>query len=70
VSLLLANGHTNAWRYPLGMLQDEVRLVHQRQDKQAACAMSGMYMAVAALLDSNAVRTFNDKIKELTHGEA
>lgn len=68
MSLLLANGHPDAWRYPLGMLQDEVRLIHQRQNQQAAASMSGMYMAVAALLDSSAVRAFNDRIHELNNG--
>jgi len=68
VSLLLASGHPDAWSYPLGMLQDEVGLIHQRQDRQTASSMNGMYMAVAALLDSSAVRTFNDRIKELTNG--
>lgn len=68
MSLLLASGHPDAWSYPLGMLQDEVRLIHQRQDRQTASSMNGMYMAVAALLDSSAVRTFNDRIKELTNG--
>jgi hypothetical protein len=50
------------------MLQDEVRLIHQRQNQQAAASMSGMYMAVAALLDSSAVRAFNDRIQELNNG--
>lgn len=68
MSLLLAHGHPGAWRYPLGMLQDEVRLIHRRQDRQMADSMSGMYTAVAALLDSDAARTYNDRIKELTHG--
>lgn len=68
MSLLLASGHPDAWRYPLGRLQDEVRLVHQRQNEQAASSMDAMYTAVAALLDKDAARTYNDRIKELTNG--
>jgi len=70
LSLLLANGHPDARRYPLGMLMDEVGLVHQRMDEESARLLEHTHLAVSAVIDKDAAKTLNEKIKELTNGQA
>lgn len=48
MSLLLANGHPGAWRYPLGLVADEARLVSERQGREEALRGLIIHTAVAA----------------------
>ena len=65
---MLAHGHPNAWEYPLGRLDDEIKLVNGRVSREHAKQASLFNLAVAAVINKDAVRDFNTKLKELNNG--
>lgn len=65
----MSQGHPYAWRYPLGMLADEERLVRQRQDQQSARQLAELNLAVAAVISQQAARDLHTRVKELTNVE-
>jgi hypothetical protein len=68
VSFLLAEGHTNARRYPLRMVWDEVRLARSRVDTLLASQALLTQMVVNGLFSKESVEAFSKTIKELTRG--
>lgn len=69
VSLLLANGHLNAWRYPLGMILDEARLVTERINREAALQARLTQAAVSAapngLIGADGMKKLNAAFEEI-----
>ena len=66
MSLLLANGHLYARRYPVGMVYVEAQYVVERQDREEATRAVLFQMAAASLLDKKASAAFQKKIKAMT----
>lgn len=76
MSLLRANGHPEAWRYPLGRLQDECLLVTQRINANLALEAVLIQAAVSAtpngFVDKSTAKKMNENftgwLKRLTGG--
>lgn len=68
VSLLLANGHTDARNYTIGRVWIEAEIVAQRINRDHATAALLTQLAVSTILSEDAGKTFNERIKELTDG--
>lgn len=50
---MLANGHPDAWKYPLPMVFSEAKLVARRQDVQLGSAMVLLVKAISAQPNMN-----------------
>jgi len=69
VSLLLAEGHPDAAKYPLGVLGNETAIVKQRLNRQyASVAVLQKMMIGAVLAGGEAAAAFNKQIKRLNDG--
>lgn len=69
MSLLLANGHTQAHDYPLGMVWVEAELVVQRVNRQEADRATLLQMAVSSILSKKAAKAFDKATKRMTEGD-
>lgn len=67
-SLLLSEGHSDAWEYPLGTLSDEARLVIERMNRMEATRVTLLQVAVASVVSKDAGRLFRESIDRLTDG--
>ena len=65
VSLLLEHGHTQASRYPVGMVWDEARLVGERINRSHATEAVLIKLAVSAVLSEEAGKEFSERIAKL-----
>ena len=76
VSLLLANGHPDAWHYPLQTVFEEARLVARRIDAQLASSMALLNLVISSQPDEcrpenvrkQNARTLHKLLKEMTDG--
>lgn len=68
VSLLLANGHSEASRYPIGRVFLEADIVRERLDQERAAQSVLMQLCVGSLLDREAGKQFSKQIQEMTSG--
>lgn len=66
MSFLRAEGHTQADRYPLWMLWDEVEVAQQRNNQLLASEAILTQAAVSALLSKEGAKVFQKAIKRLT----
>lgn len=66
MSLLLANGHTEANGYPIAMIWDEARLVGDRLNGQMATEAVLTQMAVSSVLSKKAGKEFDKMIKRMS----
>jgi hypothetical protein len=66
--LLLANGHSEAPRYPLGVLWDEAQIVVARENRHFATTAILLQMAVSSMFSKDAGKQFNQTIKDLNDG--
>ena len=64
----MANGHPRAWHYPLGILQDEARLVVQRVNNGHVTTATLLQQAVSGVLSKEGNKAFRKVIKELLEG--
>lgn len=65
MSLLLANGHSHALKYPLGMLLDEERLVLKRINQAHATQAILTQLAVSGVLTKEAGAHFRKVVNGL-----
>lgn len=65
MSLLLANGHPEAWGYPLGMVFDEANFIVERQNSMIATQVLLQQQAINALLSKNGRKQFTKTLKNL-----
>jgi hypothetical protein len=69
VSFLLAEGHPEAARYPVGVLWSEAIIAQQRLNAQHATQAALVQMAIVSVLGGKeAGRNFSDQIQRLTDG--
>lgn len=66
MSLLLAHGHSQARRYPVGMVYVEAEYVVERIDREEASRAVLLQMAVSSILSKKAGEVFRKKIKDMT----
>jgi hypothetical protein len=66
VSLLIGHGHTQAHRYPVGMVWDEARLVVEHLNRLEATRALLLQMAVSSVLSEQAGEEFTKVIARLT----
>lgn len=69
MSLLLANGHPEASRYPIGWLMDEAKLVKERMQIQDANQAVWTKRAIAAVLDKEGAKLFEELVEEAGNGQ-
>ncbi|ALA45445.1 tail protein [Achromobacter phage phiAxp-2] len=67
--MLLANGHTNATKYPIGWLIDEAALVKERIAIQDANQAVWTKRAIAACLDRESAKLFQEFVEDAGNGE-
>lgn len=65
-SLLLANGHPHARRYPLGMLWDESRIVVERINGVLATEAVLLRQAITSVFSDEGAKGFSDTVSRLT----
>lgn len=65
VSLLIANGHNHARKYPLGMVVIEAEFVVERWDREEANRALLIQMAVSSLLSKKGGDIFKKTIKQM-----
>lgn len=66
VSLLLANGHPEAWHYPVGFVYVQASYVAERIDGHTATHTSLLRLAVSTILGGKkAAKAFEDEMKLL-----
>jgi hypothetical protein len=63
---LLANGHPDAWEYPLGMVWDEARIVVDRDNGMEATRAVLLQLAVSSVLSKEGGKAFREQIEKLT----
>lgn len=71
VSLLLAEGHAHANRYPLAKVWFEARIVRERMNGMLASQIALMHTAMATLVSSKpkeAIKHLNKQLKDLRNG--
>lgn len=76
MSLLLANGHPDARRYPIWLTFEEARLAHRRKEQEMAALAVLIQMGMAALPNmaaksdsiSRAARAFQGVVKKTLGG--
>ena len=69
VSFLLAEGHPDAARYPVGVLWSEATIAQQRINAQHATAAALIQSAIISVLGSKeAGRNFSDQLQRLNNG--
>lgn len=61
----MANGHTEARHYPLGMVFDEAALVEERENGRIVTEALLLQSAVGSILSSKAKTAFTKQIKGL-----
>lgn len=66
VSLLLAHGHSQPHRYPIGVLWEEVQIVRQRLNGQMATEALLTMMAVSSVISEKAGVEFNKVLNRLS----
>jgi hypothetical protein len=64
-SLLLANGHPEAYDYPIGLLQDETRFVSDRVNSLEVTRAILLRMAVSTIFSKEAGKQFTKSTTEL-----
>ena len=69
VGLLLSEGHCDARRYPIWLLEIESALARERRDQDIALSSSMINSAINACFSKKAAREFTDNIKKLSHGD-
>ena len=62
MSLLLANGHPDAWSYPLGFLFQEAGIVVERLNTQAATDASLLQLAISSIPNMSVKPTATKKL--------
>ncbi len=65
MNLLLANGHRDAWHYPLGMLYDEADLVVERENGRIITEAQTLQLAMASVLSKKGASAFTARLKDL-----
>lgn len=68
VSLLLDHGHSQARKYPVGMVWDEARIVISRINKEEAGRMTLLQLAAASILSKKGAALFKKTVKGLING--
>lgn len=63
---MLANGHPEAWHYPLGRLSDEAHLIVERDNMRIASEAIALKAAAAAVMTEDGAEHFNELIETLT----
>lgn len=66
MSLLTAHGHQNAAGYPIGLLQDETRIVVERVNNGYATEAVLLQQAVIGVWSKKGNKEFHKTLKELT----
>jgi hypothetical protein len=66
--LLLANGHSEAMHYPLGMLWFEAEIVVTRLNAKEATRAILLQQAVSSILSKDGAKNFRKTIKSMTGG--
>jgi len=69
VSFLMAHGHPEARLYPVPMVWTEVRLVHERMNKELAANASLTQLVVASILSKKAAAKLKERLKDLMGGQ-
>lgn len=65
-SLLLANGHGSAWKYPLGVLFTEAEIVAERINRAEATRATLMQSAIGSVLSKKGARAFKETLEALS----
>lgn len=65
VSLLLAHGHPDARRYPVGLVWDEASMVISRINGMMATEAVLLQTAVSSILSKESGEHFNKLVKQL-----
>lgn len=70
VSLLLANGHVNASRYPIARVWYEAQLVTERVNNQTLTEVTLLHAAMVAIMSpkGDGVRNLNKLMGKLRNG--
>jgi hypothetical protein len=63
--LLLANGHPEAYNYPIGLLQDESRFVTDRANSLEVTRAILLQMAVSTIFSKEAGKQFTKQTQAL-----
>ena len=61
----MANGHPEAWSYPLGMVIDESNLVTERENSRISTEAIILQLAAASILSTQAGKEFTKTVKGL-----
>lgn len=65
MSLCIANGHTEAFLYPLGMVSDEANFIRERTNSLLITETQLRQMAVASLFSEKSRKQFAKIVKSL-----
>lgn len=68
VSFLISQGHTDAFRYPVGHLMAETRLAEQTVNRQLVTEAIVMQHTIASVLSKEGGKAFKKLIERLTDG--
>ena len=66
MSLLIANGHSGARRYPVGMVYVEASFVVERLNREEANRAIMIQLAVASVISKKGSKAFQKRITDLT----
>jgi hypothetical protein len=61
----MANGHADAWQYPLGMVSDEAALVVSRDNARIASEAIVLKAAMSAVISDAGGKHFNELVDSL-----
>lgn len=61
----MANGHADAWQYPLGMVADEAALIVSRDNARIASEAIVLKAAVSAVISDAGAKHFNELVDSL-----
>lgn len=65
----MANGHSEALKYPIGMLRDEAAIVTEIENRQLTSSAIVTRNAVAAVMVEEGGEIFRDMIERLENGK-
>lgn len=65
MSLLLANGHEDAWLYPLGMVMDEANLVQERENSRLTSEAILTQLAAGSIISTKVGKEFTKMVQGL-----
>lgn len=65
VSLLVSNGHPDAFGYPLGMVADEAKLISDRENSRRVTEAVVMQATISSVLSKEGGKHFKELLEQL-----